>query len=49
MRCVMFSSKWVGTNGTKAAVIRIAIGNPLEYKTDMSDMTSREWWVLDPQ
>jgi len=28
----MFSSKWVDTNGIKAAIINIAIGKPLEYK-----------------
>ena len=49
MRCAMFSSKWVDTNGIKAAVINIAIGKPLEYKNDMCDMTQREWWVLEPQ
>ena len=39
MRCAMFSSKWVDTNGNKAAIINIAIGIPLEYKNDMCKMT----------
>jgi len=34
----MFSSKWVDTNGTKAAVINIAIGKSIEYKNDMCDV-----------
>ena len=43
MRCAILRSKWVLTDGTKAAVVNIAIGKPLEYKTDMYDMSSREW------
>ena len=39
MRCAIFSSKRVDTNGTKAAIINIAIGIPLEYKNDMCDIT----------
>ena len=39
MRCAIFSSKWVDTIGTKAAIINIAIGIPLEYKIDMCEMT----------
>ena len=49
MLCAMFSSKWADTNGIKAAVINIAIGKPLEYKNEISDMTQRECWVLEPQ
>ena len=49
MRCAMFSSKWVDTNGTKAAVINIAIGKPIECNTDMCDITLSEWWVPQPK
>ena len=41
MRCSMFNTKTVEINGTRAAIINIDIGKPIECKTDMCDITLR--------